>query len=187
MADHNGQEAYQELSLSSEFQHPRKWSDIQFKDFDGLILPGGHAAGMKEYLESPILLKLVSEFFAADKPVGAICHGVVLAARSRSSDGRSVLFDRKTTALLASQEFTAWGMTALWLGDYYRTYKQSVQGEVTAALKEKSQFISGPMPLLRDRPENLKAGFTVLDKNYLSARWPGDAHRFANEFVNLLK
>lgn len=187
IADRNGRNAYQEMALSTEFQNPLKWSDVCAENFAGLILPGGHAPGMKEYLESPILQKTVSDFFAANKPVGAICHGVVLAARSRGADGRSVLAGRKSTALLASQEFTAWGMTALWLGNYYRTYKQSVQAEVTAALGKKKNFISGSMPLMRDQPENLRAGFTVLDENYLSARWPGDAHRFSQDFVALLK
>src|SRR3546814_15614472 len=69
---------------------------------------GGHRArGMREYLESPVLQKLVADFFAADKPVAAICHGVLLAARSKRADGRSVLHGRKTTALSWRHERTA--------------------------------------------------------------------------------
>jgi len=29
-------------------------------------------------------------------------------------------------------------------------------------------------------------GFTVRDGQYLSARWPGDAHRFAHELAGML-
>jgi hypothetical protein len=29
-------------------------------------------------------------------------------------------------------------------------------------------------------------GFTVRDGEYLSARWPGDAHRFAAEFAAMI-
>jgi hypothetical protein len=29
-------------------------------------------------------------------------------------------------------------------------------------------------------------GFTVRDGHYLSARWPGDAHRFASEFAAMI-
>ena len=54
---------------------------------------------MRAYLESSLLPKLVAAFFTADKPVAAICHGVLLAARSRSADGKSVLYGRRTTAL----------------------------------------------------------------------------------------
>lgn len=31
-----------------------------------------------------------------------------------------------------------------------------------------------------------EAAVTVRDANYLSARWPGDAHTFAHRFVALL-
>jgi protease I len=70
-------------------------------DFDGLVLPGGHDKGVKEYLESKTLQQQVVAFFNATKPVGAICHGVVLAARSIDPvSNQSVLFDYKTTSLI---------------------------------------------------------------------------------------
>ena len=37
-----------------------------------------------------------------------------------------------------------------------------------------------------DAPEQLERGFTVRDGQYLSARWPGDAHRFAVEFWGMV-
>ncbi|MDP2368406.1 type 1 glutamine amidotransferase domain-containing protein [Rhodoferax sp.] len=40
--------------------------------------------------------------------------------------------------------------------------------------------------ITRDSPGELAPGFVVRDGNYLSARWPGDAHRFANEFLKML-
>jgi len=40
--------------------------------------------------------EFVAAMFASDKPVGAICHGVLLAARSMGADGKSVLHGRKT-------------------------------------------------------------------------------------------
>jgi protease I len=141
---------------------------------------------MKPYLESRALQALVAATFEQGKPVGAICHGVVLAARARNADGRSVLHGRRTTALTRQMELTAWALTALWLGRYYRTYTITVQDEVSAALASRDDFIAGPVSTRRDAPANLDAGFTVRDGNYLSARWPGDAHRFANEFAAML-
>jgi hypothetical protein len=41
-------------------------------------------AELRPYLESPVLQRVVSEFFEADKPVAAICHGVLLVGRSSS-------------------------------------------------------------------------------------------------------
>jgi protease I len=141
---------------------------------------------MRSYLESKALQALTVAAFDRQQPVGAICHGVVLAARSRRGDGRSVLYGRKTTALTKPMELTAWALTCAWLGRYYRTYPMTVQDEVAAALATPTDFLRGPLSMARDRPTDLAAGFTVLDGTYLSARWPGDAHRFASEFARML-
>lgn len=184
-ADRNARYAYSLLEKHHEFQNPLKWSDVRMNDFDGLLLPGGHAPGMKLYLESKELQTLTASFFSSKKSIGAICHGVVLAARSQLN-GVSILKNLKTTSLLARQELLAWGLTCLWLGDYYRTYPQTVEAEVRSVLSSQSQFISGPVPIRRDSEESLKAGFCLRDGNYLSARWPGDAHKFAYEFLKML-
>lgn len=179
--------AYDKMSHSQVFGAPRSYAELDAADFDALVLPGGHAPGMTTYLESSELQALVAAFMAADKPVGAICHGVVLAARSAEPDtGKSVLHGRKTTALTRSMEMSAFNLTRLWLGDYYRTYPTPVQDEVTAALAAPDDFAEGPFAVLRDTPDKLDRGFTVRDANYLSARWPGDAYRFAHEFAQML-
>jgi protease I len=185
-ADNNGRLAYKEMSECEEFRLPIAYGDIRPENFDGLILPGGHAQGMREYLESSRLQFIVAGFFTRSQPVGAICHGVLLAARSRRMDGRSVLYGKRTTALTKLMELTAWVLTCSYLGDYYRTYPTTVEGEVRAALAAPEHFVRGPISMTRDSPSNLKIGFTVRDGNYLSARWPGDAHRFAHEFALML-
>src|SRR5580698_7768033 len=98
---------------------------------------------MREYLESETLQRLVPDFFAAGLPVAAICHGVLLAARSRGTDGRSVLFGRRTTALTWPLERAGWRIGRVfrfWDPGYYRTYPDgagqsagymSVQAEVS--------------------------------------------------------
>ena len=185
-ADRNGRLAYLAMQASPSFRAPRPYKGLRAEEFDAMLLPGGHAPGMKEYLESHVLQGLVTAMFAHDKPVGAICHGVLLAVRSLGPDGRSVLHGRQTTALLRSQELLAWNLTRLWLHDYYRTYPRTVQDEVCEALAAPSDFNTGPLPLLRDAPGRLGRGYTLRDGNYLSARWPGDAHRFAFEFRDML-
>lgn len=185
-ADRNGRSAYEHMCQCEEFRHPIAYHDLRPENFVGIILPGGHARGMREYLESSRLQSIVAEFFACNRPIGAICHGVLLAARSRRQDGRSVLYGKRTTALTKLMELTAWALTRLYLGDYYRTYPVTVEDEVRAALAAPEDFIRGPISIIRDSPSNLDVGFTVRDGNYLSARWPGDAHRFANEFASML-
>ena len=88
--------------------------------FDGLVLPGA-CQGMRPYLESTVLQALVASFFDArdehgqHRPVAAVCHGVLLAARARSVlTGRSVLHGRRTTALTWRLEKSAWDLTRWW-------------------------------------------------------------------------
>lgn len=180
--------AYHRMSNSESFCTPLKYTEIHAKDYDALLLSGGHDKGMIPYLESALLQQVVTSFFIAGKPVGAICHGTVLAARSRHPQtGKSVLYSYKTTALLASQERMAYQLTRWWLKDYYLTYRTTVQAEVTAALANPAQFFRGPLPLRKDDAGCPERGFIVRDRNYLSARWPGDVYRFSAAFIDMLE
>src|SRR5208337_2325500 len=154
------------MITSPEFQSPLRYDAIADHSYDALLLPGGHAEGVMPYLESTLLHSTVREFFARGKAVGAICHGVVLAARSTAASGKSVLYGRKTTALLRSQELLAWNLTRLYLGDYYRTYPTTVEDEVTAALAQPGDFQHGPLAIARDTPDRPN-GFAVIDDNYV--------------------
>ena len=182
-------QAYREMRDSQEFAHPLSYAEVQPERFSALLVPGGHAAGMRSLLESDRARELVLAFFRADKPVAAVCHGLLLLARTLDpQSGRSVLHGRKVTALPArTMELPAWLVTAPWLGRYYRTYQQTVEGEVKAALASPADFSGGPWLPLRDAPGRLRWGFTVRDGNLLSARWPGDCHRFAAELVAMLE
>ncbi len=182
-------DAYNEMEKSESFCNPLKYTDVQEKDFDAILLPGGHDKPVKEYLESAVLQKLIVDFFNTQKPIAAICHGVVLAARSINPEtGKSVIHNYKTTALLKSQELLAYNMTKLWMGDYYLTYPEiTVEEEVTSVLSNSNHFIKGSSPVLRDNRSHLKRGFVVKDRNYLSARWPGDVYNFSLAFIKMLQ
>jgi putative intracellular protease/amidase len=209
-ANAEARQAYTAMIADPAYQAPLTWAGLSADDVDGLLLPGGHRArGMRSYLESPDLQRLVAQTFAADKPVAAICHGVLLAARSQAVDGRSVLHGRKTTALTWKQEKTASAIAHLgrfWDPDYYRTYVEqpgepeghmSVEHEVTRNLAAPADFLDVPKDhpqfgkktsgLARDTATDPSPAFVVRDGNYVSARWPGDAHTFARTFAEVLE
>jgi len=179
---------YRELSEDRAYRAPLAWSEVVATEFDGLILAGGHAPGMRQYLDGAELRDRVAEFWALDRPVGAICHGVIVLARTIDPvTGRSVIAERRTTCLPKYMERSAYFLTAWRLGRYYRTYPVYVEDEVTAALADPAQFERGPHEMRRrgtatdDGP-----AFVVEDGRYLSARWPGDAYLFARRFAALL-
>ncbi|MFI9408009.1 type 1 glutamine amidotransferase domain-containing protein [Nocardia sp. NPDC052316] len=178
---------YDRMREDPDFQSPLAYADVVDHEVSGVVVPGGHAPGMKSMLESTTAQGIFGRALLADKPVAAVCHGVLLAARATDPEtGRSVLYDRRTTAVTATLELSAWNLTRLRLGDYYRTYPRTVQAEVTAALRDPRQFESGPLLPRRDTANHPNRGFTVRDRNYLSARWPGDCHRLAAEYRDLV-
>jgi protease I len=180
--------AYHLMLKSIEFNNPIRYDEIQECKFDSIYLAGGHDKGVKEYLESPILQNIIPLFFNNNKKVGAICHGVLLLARSiNKKTSKSVIYEYKTTSLLKSQELLAYNLTKFWLKDYYLTYpKTTVEDEVISVLKNKSQYLHGPKPIFRDTLNNTKHGFVTIDRNYISARWPGDIYSFTLSYIKLL-
>ncbi len=188
IARKDARDACAELQKDPHFQNPTDYAAINPDEFDGLLLPGGHAKEVRPYLESKTLQKAIVAFFKANKPVAAICHGTIAAARAIDPDTqKSILHGRTTTALLKRQELIGYRLTKRWMDDYYLTYPVTVQDEVTAALKTPKDFVEGPLPVLRDSPIHMSRGFTHRDGQYLSARWPGDAYNFATDFLSMLQ
>jgi putative intracellular protease/amidase len=188
-ANKDARRAYYDMRQSAEYHNPSSWAQATLDGIDGLLLPGGHRArGMRSYIDSEILHRLVVDAFA---------RGVIDPAT-----GRSVLYGRRTTALTWALERTAWRLTRVtrfWDPDYYRTYSEesgqpsgymSVQSEVTRALEHPTDFrdVERGSPhwrkktsgMARDTAADSRPAFVVDDGSYLSARWPGDTHTFAN-------
>ena len=180
---------YEQLTGAPEFTSTVSWAEADVVEYDGLLLPGGHAPGMRQYLGSTALHQQIARFWALERPVGAICHGVLVLARARDlTTGRGVLADRRTTCLPKYMERTAYFTTAWRLGRYYRTYPAYVEDEVRAALSDPdTQFVRGPRTLTRrGTATDDTVAFVVEDGRYLSARWPGDAYLFARRYLALL-
>jgi putative intracellular protease/amidase len=171
-------EFYSELSKSDEFLNPIIFEAIIVDNYDLLHLPGGHAKGMRQYLESKVLQKKVVEFFFQNKIVGSICHGGIVLARSIDPNtGKSVIFNKKMTALTKLLERAAYYVSAWKLGNYYRTYPEYVQDEVCRNLSNKNQFKTG----------NPMKPMVVQDGNLITARWPLDAYLYAQTLITILE
>jgi putative intracellular protease/amidase len=180
---------YHRMVADPGFRGAVAWQDLVAADYDGLLLAGGHARGMRQYLGSAVLQLKVAEFWRLGRPVAAICHGPLVLARAQDpATSRSVLHGRRTTCLPKYLERSAYLLTAWRLGRYYRTYPAYVQDEVAAALASPSDFQRGPRTLSRrGTATDHGPAFVVEDGTYLSARWPGDAYLFAERFLAMLE
>ena len=86
-------------------------SDFSLSAYHGILLPGGHHKAMRPYLESTSLhtlpvgyMPLSKRTEAKPKVVAAICHGVLALTRAKDDQGKSVLYDLKTTTFPAWME-----------------------------------------------------------------------------------
>lgn len=170
---------YRQMAQSREFQQPICYADIRTEEFDAVTLTGGHAPGMKQYLESQVLQQKMVEFFHQGKVVGAICHGVLVLARAIDPQtGKSVLYDYRVTALTKDLEWTGYALTFWLLGRRYRTYDCYVADEVRGVLRDPRNFKNGLAMLIP---------FVYQDRNLVTARWPLDAPRYAKRFAEMVE
>ncbi len=187
-ADAEPKDFYAALTKDAAFQRPLAWRDLDVAAYDGLLLPGGHAPGMKQYLASDELAQKVAAFWALGRPVGAICHGVLVLARAKDpKTGKGLLAGTRTTCLPKYMERSAYFLTFWKLGTYYRTYPAYVEDEVVESLASPADFVRGPRTLsARGTRDDDGPAFVVEDGRYVSARWPGDAYLFARRFMSRL-
>ena len=172
---------YRELETDPAFTSPRRWGEIDLGAVDALFLAGGHAPGMRQYLGSEVVHRLIGDFWRTDKPVAAICHGVLPAARA------GVLRGVKTTCLPKYMERSAYFLTAWLRGRYYRTYPAYVEDEVRAALASEDDFVRGPRTMTaRGTRDDDAPAFVVEDGRYVSGRWPGDAYLIGKKLLDRL-
>ena len=184
-ADPPAKADYHAMEADPAFRAPLRWRDLEVAGFDALLLPGGHAQGMKQLLDSSVLQAKLAQFAALRRPLAAICHGVLPLARARDrASGRSLLHGRRTTCLPKYMEALAYALSFWKHGRYYRTYPAYVEEEVRAALASPADFVRGPITLGRRGSERDDRGaFVCEDGDYLSARWPGDAYLLGRKLV----
>jgi protease I len=82
-------QAFNHLDEGDTFAVDRTVGDADPSDYDGLVLPGG-VANPDQLRTKPEALEFVRGFFAAGKPVGAICHAPWTLIDARLVEGRTL-------------------------------------------------------------------------------------------------
>lgn len=84
--DFEGQQTYSE-KRGHNFTLNASFDALDVTSYDALVIPGGRGP---EYLRTDAkVIEAVRHFFAANKPVAAICHGAQLLAGARVLEGKT--------------------------------------------------------------------------------------------------
>ncbi len=171
---------FRTLEKDAAFLNPILYSEIKVSEYDLLHLPGGHAKGMRQYLESTILQQKVLEFYQSTKIIGSICHGCIVLTRTTDpKTNKSIIYHKNITGLIKRLEKLAYYITSWKLGDYYRTYPEYVEDEVSRNLNDKHQFKKGSL--------NPYKPFVCVDENIVTARWPEDVYLYGETLIKKLE
>ena len=85
--DFEGDQTYTEKP-GHNFALNYTFDDIKVNDYDGLVIAGGRAP---EYLRlHEKIIEIVQHFFATNKPVASICHGIQILTAANVVKGRKL-------------------------------------------------------------------------------------------------
>jgi protease I len=82
-------QAVNHLDKADTFDVDKTTSEARADDYDGVVLPGG-VANPDTLRTDKDAVRFLREFFAAGKPVGAICHAPWMLVEADVVDGRKV-------------------------------------------------------------------------------------------------
>ncbi|HEY6671753.1 MAG TPA: type 1 glutamine amidotransferase domain-containing protein [Solirubrobacterales bacterium] len=82
-------QAVNHLDMADRFDVDKTVSDANADDYDAVVLPGG-VANPDVLRTDEDAVRFLREFFAAGKPVGAICHAPWMLVEADLVDGRRV-------------------------------------------------------------------------------------------------
>jgi protease I len=82
-------QAFNHLDKANTFEVDKTTSEARADDYDGVVLPGG-VANPDTLRTDKDAVRFLREFFAAGKPVGAICHAPWMLVEADVVDRRKV-------------------------------------------------------------------------------------------------
>jgi putative intracellular protease/amidase len=80
-----------------------KLSDVSASDYDALFYPGGHGP-VWDLAEDRSSIALIEAMFAANKPVGTVCHAAAALRHTKAPAGTSLVRGKKVTGFTNTEE-----------------------------------------------------------------------------------
>eukprot|EP00696_Hemimastix_kukwesjijk_P000891 gnl/Hemi2/11165_TR3856_c0_g1_i1.p1 gnl/Hemi2/11165_TR3856_c0_g1~~gnl/Hemi2/11165_TR3856_c0_g1_i1.p1 ORF type:complete len:327 (+),score=94.45 gnl/Hemi2/11165_TR3856_c0_g1_i1:51-1031(+) len=176
---------YRELEASyASFQRPISYADVKIEHADALYLVGGHAPGMVSLLNSDAVRTMLNKFWALGKPIGGVCHGVLLPARA------GLLKSRKFTAVPKYLEWQAYVITR-YVSGHHPYQLSTTWPDYVEDIVDSPTYQHGPYdilsPLMPGTNDNHRRAFIVEDGNLLTGRYWGDVYLLGQRFAAMLK
>ncbi len=88
---------------AKNLKNTEKLSDINYKEFDAIFIPGGHGP-MFDLAEDENLKNIVEYMYNNDKLISAVCHGIAGLLLAKDSCGNSILKNKHITAFTNKEE-----------------------------------------------------------------------------------
>jgi len=88
-----------------------KLAEINPDDYDAIFYPGGHGP-LWDLSEDRDSVSLIERFYAAGKPVGAVCHAPAVLKNAKAPDGRPLVAGKAVTGF-SNDEESAVGLTGV--------------------------------------------------------------------------
>jgi putative intracellular protease/amidase len=95
--------AYYITALSKELNHPLELSKINIKEYEAVIIPGGHGP-VEDLYKDKDMGKLLFEAEKSNKIIGAVCHGQAAFLSAVDANGNWLFKDRKMTSFSDEEE-----------------------------------------------------------------------------------
>jgi putative intracellular protease/amidase len=92
-----------DTELQNLLSHTKKLSEVKAADFDAVFFPGGHGP-LWDLATDPESIQLIQDFWAAKKPVAAVCHAPSVLLNVKDENGEPLVKGKKVTGFTNSEE-----------------------------------------------------------------------------------
>ena len=93
----------QDQDAQKALANTQKLSAVSADQFDAVFYPGGHGP-LWDLAEDANSRKILEDFAAADRPIGAVCHAPGVFRHVKAADGQSLVRGRKVAGFTNGEE-----------------------------------------------------------------------------------
>ncbi len=148
----------------SVLTHSLPLDNVKAVDFDMVFIAGGHGS-MWDIARNETVRKLVEAFEVANKPIGAVCHGVAALLTVQNQQGDCFVKNKQLTAFSNIEE------AASGLADTVPFLLETELGLLGAVYSQGAKYTS----------------HVVVDQNLVTGQNPASSEEVAKQLLTLLK